>query len=93
MECNVGKTEKIVRLILGLVFVWLGYAGSPWWYLVAIILILTASIGFCPLSKLLGINTCKQKETKGEDKTSIPEKTEPQEEQQTESEQKTEENN
>jgi len=69
MQCNVGTTEKIIRIILGLVFIWVGLTYSPWWYIIATILLLTAAIGWCPLYKVVGINTCKQKE---EQKTEAP---------------------
>lgn len=92
MECNIGNTEKIIRLILGLAFVWLGYTMSPWWYLVAAILIATATVSFCPLNKVLGINTCKPKEERSEEpSTPKEEEMEPQKEQ-TEPEQRMEEN-
>ncbi|MBI3671787.1 DUF2892 domain-containing protein [Candidatus Azambacteria bacterium] len=58
MMCNVGKTERMIRFILGLVFLWVGYTYNPWWYALAAILILTSLAGFCPISKTLGLNTC-----------------------------------
>jgi hypothetical protein len=61
MKKNVGKTDKTIRYILALVFVYLGYTGSSWWYLLAIISAATAYLGKCGLYKVLGINTCKHK--------------------------------
>ena len=86
MECNVGATEKIIRFILGFVFLYLGLKFNALFYVIAIILFATAAIGFCPLNKILGLNTCKQKEKKEEVKETKqeegPEETETQEAQQ-----------
>ena len=61
MECNVGPVDKIVRLVLALVFAYLGYAYSMWFYLLTLVLVVTAATGFCLLYKPLKINTCKKK--------------------------------
>ena len=61
MEKNVGKTDRAVRFILGLVFAFLGYEYSAWFYVVAVILLATSFIGFCGLYPLLKINTLKGK--------------------------------
>ena len=62
MECNTGKIDRIIRFIIGIALIWAGYKYNAWWYLLAVILILTSFAGFCPLYKLFGINTCSQKE-------------------------------
>jgi len=49
MKCNVGKTDKIIRWIIGIVIVALGLYYKSWWGLLAIIPILTALFGFCAL--------------------------------------------
>jgi hypothetical protein len=61
MKHNVGKIDKIIRYVLALVFVYLGYVYSAWWYIPAIIAAGTALIGWCGLYRILGINTCKVK--------------------------------
>lgn len=58
MKQNVGKTDKIIRLIIGLLAIVLGYTISPWFYWVAIVSLITASIGFCGIYKVFGISTC-----------------------------------
>ncbi|MGC9046573.1 MAG: YgaP family membrane protein [Minisyncoccia bacterium] len=62
---NIGKTDKIIRLILGLIlgyFAWtLTGTISIVLYIVAFILLVTALIGFCPLYVLLKINTYTKK--------------------------------
>ena len=67
MKCNVGNTEKIIRVVIGLITAYLGFAVNPWFYVIAAIALLTAAVGFCPVTNLLGINTCKTKEQTGAD--------------------------
>jgi predicted RND superfamily exporter protein len=62
MTCNVGKTDKIVRVIIGLVIVALGFYFKSWWGLLAIIPLLTAAIGFCGLYVPFKISTIGKKQ-------------------------------
>ena len=61
MEKNVGKTDKIVRIILAVVFAVLGYMYNPWLYIITAMLIVTAAMGHCGPYKLFGINTAKKR--------------------------------
>jgi len=58
MKCNVGKTEQIVRIVVGILIVLLGVYFRSWWGLIGIVLIITGSIRYCPISDVLGISTC-----------------------------------
>jgi len=66
LACNVGGTDKLIRITLGVALVALGLlvdlgvALSIAAYAVAVILLLTALINYCPLNTLLGINTCAE---------------------------------
>ncbi|RLD60077.1 MAG: DUF2892 domain-containing protein [Bacteroidetes bacterium] len=62
MKCNVGKTDKIIRIVLGIIIGALGYYYQTWWGLVAIVPIGTALINFCALYPLVGVNTCAKTE-------------------------------
>jgi len=62
MKCNVGKTDKIIRIVLGIIIGALGYYYQTWWGLVAIVPIGTALINFCPLYPIVGASTCAKKE-------------------------------
>ena len=64
MTHNVGGIDRIARLILGLVLVALALTGNigPWGWL-GLVLAGTAAIGFCPLYKVMGINTCPARKT------------------------------
>ncbi len=66
MKCNVGKTDRIIRAILGIVFLGLafglGLAGITKIILVVLgaIMLFTAAVGFCLLYLPLGVNTCRR---------------------------------
>ncbi|MDY0199488.1 MAG: DUF2892 domain-containing protein [Bacteroidales bacterium] len=62
MKSNVGKTDKVIRVIIALLIAALGVYYKSWWGLVAIIPLATAMFSFCGLYTLLGINTCPVKE-------------------------------
>jgi hypothetical protein len=61
MTTNVGRTDKTARLIIGFAIAGLGLYYETRWGLVAIVPLVTAFTGFCPLYKLLGITTSKMK--------------------------------
>ena len=62
MSCNVGKIDKTIRLLIGVVGGAAGIYFQSWWGLVALVPILTASLNWCPLYTLLGLSTCKTAE-------------------------------
>ena len=59
MQCNVGKTDKVIRIVLGLMIAALGIAFRSWWGLLAIIPLGTALTGRCMLYFPFGLTTCK----------------------------------
>ncbi len=61
MTCNVGKTDRIVRYLLGLAIAALGIYFQSWWGLVALVPLLTGASLFCPIYKIFGLNTCSTK--------------------------------
>ncbi|MGE3063892.1 MAG: DUF2892 domain-containing protein [bacterium] len=61
MKCNVGKTDRIVRFILGIALLAGGYFLTAWWmYIAGALLIATGLMGFCLLYVPFKINTCKK---------------------------------
>lgn len=66
---NVGSVDRIIRLVVGAVFIILPFiSASPLWSgalmiwllpIIGIILIATAFFRICPLYKILGVKTCK----------------------------------
>lgn len=59
MKINVGKPDKIVRIILGVVIIGLGAYFRSWWGIVGLVPLLTGFMNFCPIYHILGIGTCK----------------------------------
>jgi hypothetical protein len=60
MTCNIGKSDKMVRIVVGIVIAILGIAFKSWWGLLAIIPLGTALISWCPLYVPLKMSTVKK---------------------------------
>ena len=64
MRCNVGGIERPIRIVAGVVLIGVGaFAELPTVGMgvaltVGVIMLFTGAIGYCPLTSLLGINTC-----------------------------------
>ena len=67
MKRNMSNLDRIVRVVLGggLVAAGIAIGGVPAvvLYLVALVLFATAVVSFCPLYRLLGLDTCKLSKT------------------------------
>ncbi|MEJ5307663.1 MAG: DUF2892 domain-containing protein [candidate division WOR-3 bacterium] len=62
MKCNVGKIDRIIRIVLSLIFTVIGYITKLWiFYIFGGILLITAITGFCLLYVPFKINTCNKK--------------------------------
>jgi hypothetical protein len=59
MSRNEGMIDRALRIVLGLGLLALVFFGpqTPWGW-IGIVPLLTGLVGFCPLYRLLGINTC-----------------------------------
>ncbi|MFT6302283.1 MAG: hypothetical protein ACI9XK_001711 [Granulosicoccus sp.] len=58
MKRNIGKSERVLRAVVGLGILSLTVIGpQSMWGLVGAIPLATAAIGWCPPYSLLGINT------------------------------------
>ncbi|MBN1828753.1 MAG: DUF2892 domain-containing protein [Deltaproteobacteria bacterium] len=68
MQCNVGKKDRIFRIMAGLLVLGIGLAYGSLWGLVGLVPIFTAIIGYCPLYKILGMTTCP----KGDRNSTLP---------------------
>lgn len=64
MTQNMGSTDRIVRILIGIVAAYIGYtsAGTMMWvgYGVGAIMILTSLVGFCPLYVPFKLSTLKK---------------------------------
>lgn len=69
MTANMGKADRLIRLIAGLVLIALpliggmGVFGMTWinyvMIVAGIVMLATSTLRFCPLYTILGIRTCK----------------------------------
>lgn len=59
MKTNEGSVDRIFRVLVGLALLSLVFVGpqTPWGW-VGIVPLLTGAIGFCPLYKVFGFDTC-----------------------------------
>jgi len=60
MGQNVGMADRIVRIILAVVFIILALVYSAWWFIPAVIALVTGIVGWCGLYTLFGWNTCSK---------------------------------
>ncbi|MBL0146249.1 MAG: DUF2892 domain-containing protein [Chitinophagaceae bacterium] len=61
MKQNIGTVDATVRVFLSVLIAVFGYYYASWWGLLAFIPLTTAFFGVCPLYKLIGISTLKEK--------------------------------
>jgi hypothetical protein len=61
MKTNIGKTERIARVVVGIAVLSLAFVGPryPWAYL-GILPLLSGLVGWCPPYALLGISTVRE---------------------------------
>ena len=58
MSTNIGTIDRSLRAVLGFALLWLLVSGpKTLWGLIGAVLLFTALVGFCPLYRVLGINT------------------------------------
>ncbi len=59
MKTNEGKIDRIFRIIAGLGLLSLVFVGpQTLWGLFGLVPLLTGAVGFCPLYKIFGFDTC-----------------------------------
>jgi O-antigen ligase len=64
MTQNIGNIERIIRIVGGLVLIALTATGTVGvWGWLGLVPLATGLVGWCPPYSLLGINTCKNKNT------------------------------
>ena len=67
MKTNVGSMDKVIRIVLALIFAGLYFTDTVTGTLGLVLVILggvflvTALVGFCPLYAMVGLNTCPVK--------------------------------
>lgn len=59
MKVNEGKLDRVLRVIAGLALLSLVFVGpQTMWGLIGIVPLLTGVVGYCPLYRVFGFNTC-----------------------------------
>ena len=61
MKTNVGKLDRIIRMVLGLSLIAWGYMSQNWLGAIGLIPLFTAFFRWCPAYLPFGISTCKTK--------------------------------
>jgi hypothetical protein len=67
MKKNMGSPDRIIRIIIAAVFLFLYFTSTVSGILgtillvLAIVFLLTSAVGFCPLYAPFGLSTCKTK--------------------------------
>jgi len=59
MQCNIGKTDRMIRLVAGVAVIAAGLYYQSWWGAIGILPLLTGTFRYCPPYQLLGISTDK----------------------------------
>ncbi|NWG39740.1 MAG: DUF2892 domain-containing protein [Hydrogenophilaceae bacterium] len=64
MKANVGGIDRALRIIAGLILIALALTGTIGaWGWIGVVPLATGLIGWCPVYPLLGISTCKLKQS------------------------------
>jgi hypothetical protein len=62
MKTNIHKVERVARVIIGGFLASMAFWGpANLWFLLGLIPVATGLVGWCPPYALLGINTCRIK--------------------------------
>jgi hypothetical protein len=59
MKPNVGSTDRIIRLIVGIVIILIGAILNSWWGLIGVFVFLTGLVGQCAVYRIFKMSTCK----------------------------------
>ncbi len=57
MKQNIGKTDRIIRVVIGLIVIAVGAYFKSWWGAIGLLPIITAALGWCGLYAVFGIST------------------------------------
>lgn len=59
MKCNIGRNDRMLRMIIGILVAILGVIYNSWFGLIGVIILATAIIRFCPAYIPFNIDTSK----------------------------------
>lgn len=60
MKCNVGTTDRVIRVVIGAGAVGAGIFFQSWWGAVGAVPLVTATLGWCPAYLPFGLSSCKK---------------------------------
>ena len=55
---NVGKADRSLRAVVGVLVLSLGYYMQTYWGAIGLVLLATSAFSFCPLYSLIGFSSC-----------------------------------
>jgi hypothetical protein len=59
-ELNLGKIDRALRILIGVAMVsQVAFSAPAWVGLVGLVLVLTGTMGFCPIYGAFGVRTCR----------------------------------
>ena len=61
MKCNVGSTDRVLRIVVGIGIAIGGVIFESYWGLVGVVVLATGIFRCCLIYQLLGINTIEKK--------------------------------
>lgn len=59
MQCNVGRNDRILRVLAGVAIIAAGLVFGSWWGAIGLVPLATGLMRWCPAYTLLGMNTAK----------------------------------
>ncbi len=61
MTINIGRVDRVLRVLVGLVVLSLVFIGpTTLWGLLGLVPLVTGLVGTCPIYSVLGFSTCKR---------------------------------
>ena len=63
MKCNIGKTERLIRIAAGILLVGAGVFFGGLWALLGIAVMVTAIVSWCPVRSVFGRSSGREDET------------------------------
>ena len=61
MQPNVGRTDRIVRIVVGIVIILLGLVYQSWWGVIGLIPVATGLLRWCPAYLPFGFSSGEKK--------------------------------
>ncbi len=61
MTANIGNTDRIIRIVVGIALIAWAVMGGPVWAWIGVLPLVTGLVRICPAYSILGMNTCGTK--------------------------------